>query len=252
MGAMKNLALLSSVLTLVAFAGNVSAAPKPPKHIFETTYQDPDAKPMQVRGAKVVAAVMIKDPPARHRAEDALASEITKLGGQGIAMYTIDAASAPDKEGESKTRAAVEAVGATGLVVMRPVDVNHRTTATSTVSSNDMYGGYWGGYYGIGWEDPWIDKSPDTRIDMVVTVETFVFSLPQNKLVWTGTSETINPRMPRSWSTSSRSMGSRNCAPWDYSSSSASSVVTAAARVLSSSTPCHPAPPPRHRRRAAC
>jgi hypothetical protein len=27
-----------------------------------------------------------------------------------------------------------------------------------------------------------------------VTVETFVFSLPQNKLVWTGTSETTNPK----------------------------------------------------------
>ncbi len=191
---MKHLALLTSVLPLLVLAGCASGgAPKPPKHIFETTYQDPDAKPMQVRGAKVVAAVMMKDPPARHRAEDALAREITALGGQGIAMYTISADSAPDKAGESKTRAAVESVGATGLVVMRPVDVNHRTTATDTVASNDMYGGYWGGYYGIGWADPWVDKAPDTRVDIVVTVETFVFSLPQNKLVWTGTSETTNP-----------------------------------------------------------
>ena len=31
-------------------------------------------------------------------------------------------------------------------------------------------------------------------VDIVVTVETFVFSLPQNKLVWTGTSETTNPK----------------------------------------------------------
>jgi hypothetical protein len=28
----------------------------------------------------------------------------------------------------------------------------------------------------------------------VITVETFVFSLPQNKLVWTGTSQTTNPK----------------------------------------------------------
>ena len=148
---------------------------------------------MQVRGAKVVAAVMIKDPAARRRAEDTLAKEITALGGQGIPMYSISADTAVSKEGESKTRAAVEAVGATGLVVMRPVDVNHRSTATQTVSSNDMYGGYWGGYYGIGWADPWVDKAPDQRVDIVITVETHVFSLPQNKLVWTGTSETTNP-----------------------------------------------------------
>jgi len=191
---MKTPALLTCVFALLALAACASdGAPKPPKQIFETTYQDPDAKPMQVRGAKVVAAVMIKDPAARRRAEDTLAKEITALGGQGIPMYSISADTAVSKEGESKTRAAVEAVGATGLVVMRPVDVNHRSTATQTVSSNDMYGGYWGGYYGIGWADPWVDKAPDQRVDIVITVETHVFSLPQNKLVWTGTSETTNP-----------------------------------------------------------
>jgi hypothetical protein len=189
---MKNLVLLACALCALAACAS-DGAPKPPKHIFETTYQDPDARPMQVRGAKVVAAVMIKDPPARRRAEDTLAKEITALGGQGIPMYSISAETAATQEGESRTRAAVEAAGATGLVVMRPVDVNHRTSATNTVSSNDMYGGYWGGYYGIGWADPWVDKAPDTRVDIVITVETFVFSLPQNKLVWTGTSETTNP-----------------------------------------------------------
>ena len=54
--------------------------------------------------------------------------------------------------------------------------------------------GYWGGYYGIGWNDPWTEFNPDTQTDLVVTIETFVFSLPQNKLVWTGTSQTVNPR----------------------------------------------------------
>jgi len=192
---MKTPALLSCVLASFAlFACASDGPPKPPSHIFETTYQDPDARPMQVRGAKVVAAVMIKDPAARRRAEDTLAKEITALGGQGIPMYSIHAESAPTKEGESKTRAAVEAVGAVGLVVMRPVDVNHRSTATLNVSANDLYGGYWGGYYGIGWADPWVDKAPDQRVDIVVTVETHVFSLPQNKLVWTGTSETTNPK----------------------------------------------------------
>lgn len=197
---MKSHQYLAQGLTLLAGAavlmvsGCVSAPPKPPTHIFETTFRDPDAKPMQVRGAKVVAAVMVRDVPARKRAEDTLAAEITRLGGQGVPMYTISLTNAPDKEGESKTRAAVEAIGAQGLVVMRPVDVNHRSRATQTIASNDMYGGYWGGYYGVGWGDPWTDKSPDVQTDIVVTVETFVFSLPQNKLVWSGTSETTNPK----------------------------------------------------------
>lgn len=187
--------ILAGIAVVLALTGCASGgAPKPPKHIFETTYRDPDAKAMQVRGAKVVAAVMIRDPAARQRAEDALAKEITALGGQGVPMYTLSLADTPDKEGETKTRAAVEAIGAQGLVVMRPVDVAHRTVPTDTIASNDMYGGYWGGYYGVGWSDPWVDKAPDVQTDIVVTVETFVFSLPQNKLVWTGTSETTNPK----------------------------------------------------------
>jgi hypothetical protein len=190
----KPVSLGLACVAALSLAAGVSFAAKPPKDVFETTYKDPDAQPMHVRGAKVVAAVMIKDPKARQRAEDTLAKEITKLGGKGIPMYSISAESTPDKEGESKTRALVEAVGATGLVVMRPVDVNHATSATLSNSSNDMYGGYWGGYYGIGWADPWVDKAPDTRVDIVITVETFVFSLPQNKLVWTGTSQSTNPK----------------------------------------------------------
>ena len=142
---------------------------------------------------------MLNDPKARHRAEDALAKEITALGAQGVAMYTIAPSGVTPKEGETQTRAIVEAAGAKGLVVMRPVDVNHRTVNTATQSSASTYGGYWGGYYGIGWNDPWIEFNPDTQTDLVITIETFVFSLPQNKLVWTGTTETINPRNAESF-----------------------------------------------------
>jgi len=185
-------------LTCAAFCLLAACAsegpPKPPSHSFETTYRDPDARPMQVRGSKVVAAVMVRDVAARKRAEDALAAELTKAGAQGVPMYTISIENAPNQEGETKTRAAVEAIGAQGLVVMRPVDVNHRSRATETIASNDMYGGYWGGYYGVGWADPWVDKNPDVQTDIVVTVEIYVFSLPQNKLVWSGTSETTNPK----------------------------------------------------------
>lgn len=187
-------AVVAGVAAFLVVGCASDGPPKPPDHIFETTYRDPDARPMQVRGSKVVGAVMIRDVAARKRAEDALAAELGRAGAQGVPMYTVSLENAPSKEGETKTRAAVEAIGAQGLVVMRPVDVNHRSRATETIASNDMYGGYWGGYYGIGWADPWIDKNPDVQTDIVVTVEIYVFSLPQNRLVWSGTSETTNPK----------------------------------------------------------
>jgi hypothetical protein len=192
---MRNLPNLLCAVALLALSASAAAA-SPPKSgtSFLETWKDPDAQPLQLKGAKVVAVVMMNDPKARRLAEDALAKEITKLGAQGVPMYSIAPAGVAPKEGESQTRALVEAAGAKGIVVMRPVDVNHRTVQTVTPSSADTYGGYWGGYYGIGWNDPWTDFNPDVDTDLVITIETFVFSLPQNKLVWTGTSETINPR----------------------------------------------------------
>jgi len=189
----KNLLLLLCASCVVTLGGCTSGPPEH-SHVFVDSQRDPDAQPLHLKGAKVVAVAMMQDQKARQRAEDALAREITALGAQGVAMYTITPASVTPKEGESKTRAIVESIGAKGVVVMRPVDVNHRTYATQTISSNDAYGGYWGGYYGVGWNDPWTDKSPDTRVDLAITVETMVFSLPQNKLVWTGTTETVNPK----------------------------------------------------------
>jgi hypothetical protein len=178
---------------LLVLSGCAASVPKN-SQVFLDSQRAPDAQPLHLKGSKVVAVVMVQVPKARRRAEDALAREITALGAEGVPMYTVEPGDVQPKEGESRTRAIVESIGAQGVVVMRPVDVNHRTVATESNSSNDLYGGYWGGYYGVGWNDPWIDKAPDTRVDLAVTVETFVFSLPQNKLVWTGTTETVNPK----------------------------------------------------------
>ena len=54
-----------------------------------------------------------------------------------------------------------------------------------------MYGGFWGGYYGHGWGSAW--SAAEIRTDTIIIVETLVYSLHQNKLVWSGQSETTNP-----------------------------------------------------------
>lgn len=189
------LARVACVAWITSFAAGVSpaAGADAKSSMFASTWKDPEAQTMHMKGAKVVAAVIIQDPKARKKAEDALAREITKRGANGVPMYTLSLSDATAANDETQTRAAVEAIGAKGIVVMRPVDVRHKAVQTETISKDDVYGGYWGGYYGIGWSDPWISKSPDMEVDIVVTVEVFVFSLPQNRLVWTGTSESTNP-----------------------------------------------------------
>ena len=55
-----------------------------------------------------------------------------------------------------------------------------------------VYGSMWGGYWGRGWG---LAYSPGyLTTDTVVSVETLVYSVNQDKLLWAGMSETTNPK----------------------------------------------------------
>lgn len=177
--------LTRALLVLWALAATTACATTS----FNSTWKAPDAKPVVLSGQKVVAFVLTKNEASRRAAEDALAREITAGGAQGVPSYTlIAAAAAPD---EAKAKAQIEGAGATGVVVMRPVDTSKEVVATSTYMG-PSYGPYWGGYYGYGWGGAW-GGGVDVRTNTIVTVETLVYSIPQNKLIWAGQSNTTNP-----------------------------------------------------------
>jgi hypothetical protein len=157
---------------------------------FTSTWRNPEARPLKVSGAKVAALVMSKNEASRRAAEDALAREITARGAQGVAMYTIAGAAGAGRD-EAKTRALLEKEGFAAVVVMRPVSSQQQITATPTMYAGPSYAGFWGGYYGYGWGAPW--GGTEIRTDTLVNVETLVYSLEQNKLVWGGQSQTTNP-----------------------------------------------------------
>jgi hypothetical protein len=177
--------LTRALLVLWALAATTACATTS----FNSTWKAPDAKPVVLSGQKVVAFVLTKNEASRRAAEDALAREITAGGAQGVPSYTlIPDAGAPD---EAKAKAQIEGAGATGVVVMRPVDTSKEVVATSTYMG-PSYGPYWGGYYGYGWGGAW-GGGVDVRTNTIVTVETLVYSIPQNKLIWAGQSNTTNP-----------------------------------------------------------
>ena len=56
---------------------------------------------------------------------------------------------------------------------------------------NPYYSTFWG-YYGYGWGSMYIPGSVDQ--DTIVVVETTIYSVPRNQLVWAAVSETKNPK----------------------------------------------------------
>ncbi len=155
---------------------------------FVSTWKAPDAQPLKPEGSKVAAVVMHKNEAARRAAEDALAAEITRRGGEGIPSYSLIASTSD----EGLAKAAFEKAGIAGVVVMRPVGTTQEISSTTSMYAGPMYAGYWGGgYYGYGWGGAY--GATEIRTDTIVSIETLVYSMKQNKLVWAGQSKTTNP-----------------------------------------------------------
>lgn len=157
---------------------------------FTSSWKAPDAQPIgKLTGQKVVAVAVSQNTAVRRSAEDALVSVLNANGAQGIPSYSLVADDAV--KDEAKAKAAVDRSGAVAVVVMRPVSKEKEVSITPSMYMGPMYGGYWGGYYGYGWGGAYGGST--IRTDTIVSVETLVYSLKQNKLVWAGQSRTTNP-----------------------------------------------------------
>lgn len=176
-------------LGLVAAAGLATAACA--ATTFSSTWKAPEAAPLNFKGKKVAALIISKEESVRYGAEDALAREITARGAVGMPAYTvIPKELTQDKE---KAKAFLEKVGVVGVVAMRVVGKDQEITESpATYYGSPYYGSFWGaGYYGWGWGG--VYDPGYLRTDTIVSVETLVYSLEQNKLVWAGRSRTTNP-----------------------------------------------------------
>jgi len=167
---------------------------------FQGTWKAPDVGPLNLNGVKVAALVMSGDRGFRLPAETTLAEQITAQGAVGVAAHTLLADELTREENQDKARAELEKAGVKGVVVMRVVDNQQRITSTpSTFWMGPPYAAFWGrpgwgrpGYWGWGWG--WGHMhAPTVRTDTVVSVETLIFSMPEDRLVWVGTSQTTNP-----------------------------------------------------------
>ena len=177
------LSLTAAVALLLSAA--VLAGPK-----FVSTWKAPEAAGTSFAGRKVAALIISDDQNLRVSGEEALVRELAAVGApQGIASYRI----VPREElrDPEKARGWYERAGADGVVAMRLVKSDKRTTWSPSTWSTPYYSTLWG-YYGYGWGavyDPGV-----TRTDTVAVIETLVFSVPQNKLLWAGVTESTNPK----------------------------------------------------------
>ena len=179
-----NRILPTTLAAAVVAVAVLSAAPE-----FTSAWKSPDAGSVSFAGKKVAALVIAQDDSLRMSGEEALVRELTSLGLQSVATYRI----APKEELLSPDRAKVwfEKMNVEGVVAIRPVSSDQRTTYNPGTWGNPYYSSLWG-YYGYGWGNLYIPGSVER--DTVVVVETTIYSVPRNQLLWAAVSETKNPK----------------------------------------------------------
>ncbi|MEI6705640.1 MAG: hypothetical protein WCK96_00745 [Methylococcales bacterium] len=138
---------------------------------------------------KILFIALLKDESYRRQAEDKLVS-LSK--GKGIASYAYMSSDSTKADLEQRVKAdAIDLV-----VIMRLADVQKETRYVP--GSSDMYGyngmygygGYMGGYR---YAAPMYYDPGYYTTDKKYLVETNVYSVDPNKLLWAGTTSTMNP-----------------------------------------------------------
>ena len=160
---------------------------------FISTWKAPGASGLSFAGKKVAAVVLSDDQSLRVAGEEALVRELNSRGVEGVAAYRmIPREELKDAE---KARPWFERAKVDGVVAMRPVSSDTVRTWEPIIWAQPYYGSFWS-YWGYGWGT--VYDPGRIREYHVVVVETLIFSVPQNILLWAGASETTNPKdLPR-------------------------------------------------------
>jgi hypothetical protein len=145
-----------------------------------TLFQDPTTT--QLRFTKVLSLAIVKDQDLRDAAEGEFCRHITSVECKA-AYFAIPDSMISDVDA---ARALTLKEGFDGALVVRVVAAGERVTYVPPT-----YRTFWG-YYGYAW--PVAINPGFYQATEVVQLEIAIFSLTQDKVLWVGTTETIEPK----------------------------------------------------------
>ena len=175
---MRNLILSAVVMTILVSCG--------PSTKIEKSWMEPGASVSPGASNKTLVVAMVKDETSRRVIEDQLSK---RLGNGAVSSYTIVSTEMLKGASEDALKQKVTEGNFTHILLMRLADVEKETSYVPGTTTS-FYGGY-GRYYGYG---AGMYSTPGYyTTDKNYFVETTVYTVNPDKLVWTGTTKTVNP-----------------------------------------------------------
>lgn len=136
---------------------------------------------------KTLVIAMVKDETSRRVIEDQL---VKRMNANAVASYTLISADMLKEASSDKFAEKLKQEKYNYVLLMRLADVEKETSYVPGTTS--MYYGGYGRYYGYGAS---MYSSPGYyTTDKNYFIETTVYSVDPDKLLWTGTTKTVNPK----------------------------------------------------------
>jgi hypothetical protein len=184
---MKNQTLLRiataalAALTVSSFTGCNSTTVK-------DTWTAPDLS--TIRFTKIMVVVTSPDGATRRAAEDAVKAQITKA--ECVTSYSL-IGSETDLKDHAKVSAALKSAGVDGVIVIRPVSDKNEisyTPGTPYPAPYLTFRGYYARPYGL---SSFYYEPAQTTVDRIVQLETNIYEVAGDRLIWSGTTTSTNP-----------------------------------------------------------
>ena len=166
------------VLTMLVTAALISCGPSTK---IEKSWMEPGASVTMGPDNKTLVVALVKDETSRRVIEDQL---VKRLGANAVSSYTILTDASEEALKQKLTDGKF-----THVLLMRLADIEKETSYVPGTTTG-FYGGY-GRYYGYG---AGMYSTPGYyTTDKNYFVESTVYTVNPDKLVWTGTTKTVNP-----------------------------------------------------------
>jgi hypothetical protein len=176
----------SSFVVTVGLAVSASACGTSTR--FLSTWSARDAQPVAANGLRVATVFFNGNESVRRESEDVIAKEVARYGAMAVTSYSI----IPDNPNDrAVAKRKLEEAGVDAVLSMRVV-ARERVLDYSGPgywAGSPNYGSLWG-YWGSGWGG--VNDPSFLGSDVVVGVETLLYSLKDEKLLWAGMSETFD------------------------------------------------------------
>jgi hypothetical protein len=157
---------------------------------LEKSWADPSFNSSMKPFTKILVIAPLRDENSQRIAEDKIVLSF-KEGVTGVQSYSY---LQPNDTAITFVESKLKKDGFDGIILMRLTTVEKSMTYNPGTSYGGYYGGYYGyrgygygGYYGAGYSPGYYSE------DKTFLVETNFYSISDRKLLWSGTTSSLNP-----------------------------------------------------------